>query len=76
MYRLFDQKMESAAQRRENNLNQIKVKIKLDHVRKERATVFKIKEVQDRLMAEVPSDQGKKIVKKKVDVDEDEPAYT
>lgn len=72
----IEERMESAARRRENKLNQIKMKIKLDHVRKERATVQKIKEVQETLVNEHLSEQGSKSVKKKVIDEEDEPAYT
>ena len=60
MCKSIEERITSAARRRENNLQNIQMKIKLEKVRREKATVFKIKEVVDSLAAEEVSDPGKR----------------
>ena len=52
MCKSIEYRIESAARRREDNLNSIKMKIKLENVRRDKATENKIKEVHSDLAAE------------------------
>ena len=75
MCKSIENKIESAARRRENNLNTIKMKIKRENAKRENAYVVKIREVHNNFEAELTSVTAKKPVKNTGGDDDEEPAY-